>query len=63
MKDLRIKIVLSLLLIISGAALTNYSSISPDIKNIIAEISTIAGTAALVITIIRARREKKTDQI
>jgi hypothetical protein len=59
MKDLRMKIVLSLLLIISGATLSNFSSISPDIKNIIAEISTITGVVALVITIIRARREKK----
>ena len=59
MKDLQMKIVLSLLLIISGVTLSNYSSISADIKNIIAEITTITGVVALVITIIRAMREKK----
>ena len=63
MKDLRMKIVLSLLLIISGATLTNYSSISADIKNIIAEISTITGVIALVITIIRFRKEKKINLV
>ena len=58
MRDLRMKIVLSVLLIIAGATLSNYSSISAETKNLIAEFCTIAGVIALTITIIRAIKAK-----
>ena len=59
MKDLRMRIVLSVLLIISGFTLSNYSSISAEMKNYVAEFSTMVGVIALTITITRAIREAK----
>jgi hypothetical protein len=53
------KIVLCVLLIISGFTLSNYSNISAEIKNIIAEFSTMFGVIALVIIVIRAKRDNK----
>jgi len=59
MKDLRMKIILCVLLIIAGYTLSNYSTISAEIKNNIAEFITLFGVIALVIIIIRAIREAK----
>jgi len=58
MKDLRMKIVLSVLLIISGYTLSNYSNISAETKNYVAEFSTLFGVIALVAIVIRAIRDK-----
>jgi len=52
------KVVLSVLLIVAGATLSNYSSISADTKNLIAEFCTVAGVIALIITIFRAIKAK-----
>jgi hypothetical protein len=59
MKDLRMKIFLSVLLIISGFTLSNYSNVSAEMKNTIAEFSTMAGVIALVVVIMRAWRGKE----
>ncbi len=48
-----------MLLIISGFTLSNYSNISADMKNYIAEFSTMVGVIVLTITIVRAMKENK----
>lgn len=59
MKDLRIKIVLSVLLILAGAALSEYSSLSEVTKDGIAKFITAAGVISLIITFVGANRGRK----
>lgn len=59
MKDLRMKIALSVLLIIAGVTLSNYSNISTEIKHWIALFCTVAGLVALIKTIMSAKSESK----